>query len=99
MGETQQFIQEHFRTKLNNNNNNNNNINENKNTVTWIGHSTCLLELDGIRILTDPIFSDHAFAIQAFYAKRYVPPGLLWKDIQQQKKQNNNNDNDNDNDS
>ena len=82
--ETQQFIQEQFRTSLKNNNNN-----DNKNTVTWIGHSTCLLEIDGIRILTDPIFSEYAFPIQAFVAKRYVPPGLLWKDIQQQNDNNN----------
>ncbi|MCV5737799.1 MBL fold metallo-hydrolase, partial [Escherichia coli] len=24
--------------------------------VTWLGHSTMLVEVDGIRILTDPVF-------------------------------------------
>lgn len=28
--------------------------------VTWLGHSTVLLELDGLRILTDPVFGDRA---------------------------------------
>jgi N-acyl-phosphatidylethanolamine-hydrolysing phospholipase D len=25
-------------------------------TITWLGQSTCLVQLDGINILTDPIF-------------------------------------------
>lgn len=28
--------------------------------VTWFGHSTCLIEIDGLRVLTDPIFSHRA---------------------------------------
>lgn len=28
--------------------------------VTWLGHSTLLLELDGVRLLTDPVFGDRA---------------------------------------
>lgn len=30
-------------------------ISSSKMRVTWLGHSSCLLELDGLRILTDPI--------------------------------------------
>jgi hypothetical protein len=26
--------------------------------VSWLGHSTALLEIDGYRVLTDPVFSD-----------------------------------------
>jgi hypothetical protein len=26
--------------------------------VTWLGHSTLLLELDGVRVLTDPVFGE-----------------------------------------
>jgi L-ascorbate metabolism protein UlaG (beta-lactamase superfamily) len=26
--------------------------------VTWLGHSTMLLEIDGLRVLTDPVFGD-----------------------------------------
>jgi L-ascorbate metabolism protein UlaG (beta-lactamase superfamily) len=28
-------------------------------TVTWLGHATVLLELDGMRLLTDPVLWDH----------------------------------------
>jgi L-ascorbate metabolism protein UlaG (beta-lactamase superfamily) len=31
-------------------------ISSSKLRVTWLGHSTCLLELDGLRVLTDPVF-------------------------------------------
>ena len=27
-------------------------------SITWIGHSTFLITIDGITILTDPIFGD-----------------------------------------
>ena len=28
--------------------------------VTWAGHSTALVELDGVRVLTDPVLRDRA---------------------------------------
>src|SRR5690349_2697085 len=28
--------------------------------ATWLGHSTVLLEMDGRRVLTDPVFGDRA---------------------------------------
>jgi L-ascorbate metabolism protein UlaG (beta-lactamase superfamily) len=41
--------------------------------VTWLGHSTTLLEIDGQRVLFDPVWSDRAsplpiFGTKAFYA-------------------------------
>lgn len=39
--------------------------------ITWIGHSTFLIQCDGINIITDPIFGD----ISLFY-KRLTPPGI-----------------------
>ena len=32
-------------------------ISQNQNVITWIGHSTMLISIDGKVILTDPIFS------------------------------------------
>lgn len=32
--------------------------NENQNSFTWFGQSTCLFTLEGLKILTDPVF-DH----------------------------------------
>jgi hypothetical protein len=49
-----------------------NNI-ENRIKCTWIGHSTCLVQMHGVTILTDPVFSDVIGPIAASY-KRYVPP-------------------------
>jgi L-ascorbate metabolism protein UlaG (beta-lactamase superfamily) len=40
--------------------------------ITWIGHSTFLIQCAGINILTDPIFGDASW----FY-KRILPVGLL----------------------
>lgn len=40
-------------------------------TVTWIGHSTFLIECDGITLLTDPIFGNASFLF-----KRIAPPGV-----------------------
>ena len=39
----------------------------------WFGHSTILLEIDGKRILIDPIFSNYASPIPGI-AKRFQPP-------------------------
>jgi len=45
-------------------------------TVTWIGHSTLLIQLDGINILTDPIWSDRCSPVQWAGPKRHVQPGI-----------------------
>ena len=41
--------------------------------VTWFGHSTMLLEIDGMRVLTDPIFSQRCSPTQAVGPKRFAP--------------------------
>ena len=37
----------------------------------WIGHASVLIRLDGLTVLTDPIFSDRCSPSQYFGAKRY----------------------------
>lgn len=49
-------------------------------TVTWIGHATLLVQLDGVNILTDPNWSDHAGPL-GFGPRRLVPPGLAFEDL------------------
>ncbi|XP_061920914.1 N-acyl-phosphatidylethanolamine-hydrolyzing phospholipase D isoform X3 [Entelurus aequoreus] len=42
--------------------------------VTWLGHASVLVELDGLNILTDPIFSQRASPFQFMGPKRYRGP-------------------------
>jgi L-ascorbate metabolism protein UlaG (beta-lactamase superfamily) len=44
--------------------------------VTWLGHSSTLIEIDGIRVLTDPIFSERASPFGWIGPKRFYPPPL-----------------------
>ena len=44
--------------------------------VTWIGHSTFLLQVDGLNILTDPIFSARASPVSFAGPKRSTPPAM-----------------------
>lgn len=39
--------------------------------ITWLGHSTVLVQFDGITFLTDPIFSDRASPSQVIGPKRF----------------------------
>ena len=41
--------------------------------VTWLGHSTLLLEVDGLRILTDPVFGERASPVSFMGPKRFHP--------------------------
>ena len=41
--------------------------------VTWLGHSTLLIECDGARILTDPVFGEHASPVSFVGRKRFHP--------------------------
>jgi N-acyl-phosphatidylethanolamine-hydrolysing phospholipase D len=47
-----------------------------RNTVTWVGHATVLLRVEGKNILTDPHFSDRASPFQFVGPKRVMSPGL-----------------------
>jgi len=40
--------------------------------ATWLGHSTVLLEVDGARVLTDPVFSDRASPVSFAGPKRFT---------------------------
>ncbi len=50
-------------------------------SVTWVGHSTLLIQIDGLNILTDPIWSDRASPLSFVGPKRYMPPGLPFEDL------------------
>lgn len=48
--------------------------------ATWIGHATVLLQLGGLNILTDPVFSRRASPFSFLGPSRWVPPGVSLRD-------------------
>ena len=44
--------------------------------VTWFGHSSTLLEIDGTRVLTDPIWSDRASPFEWIGPRRWYAPTI-----------------------
>jgi L-ascorbate metabolism protein UlaG (beta-lactamase superfamily) len=50
-------------------------------TVTWVGHSTLLVQLDGVNLLTDPQWSDRASPVGFMGPRRVTPPGLRMEDL------------------
>ena len=49
--------------------------------VTLIGHSTCLIQFDGLNFLTDPIWSLRCSPVQWAGPKRHRAPGLRFEDL------------------
>src|SRR5258708_24477084 len=41
--------------------------------ATWLGHSTVLLEIDGLRLLTDPVWGERASPVTFPAPKRFHP--------------------------
>ena len=53
------------------------NINEKEeNYIVWIGHATFLINVEGINILTDPVFSNRSSPVRFAGPKRYIPPAI-----------------------
>lgn len=46
----------------------------------WIGHASVYVELDGVRLLIDPVFSEHASPF-AFGPKRFHPPPIALAEL------------------
>jgi L-ascorbate metabolism protein UlaG (beta-lactamase superfamily) len=42
--------------------------------VTWLGHSTLVIEIDGVRLLTDPVWSERASPLPFAGPRRFHPP-------------------------
>ncbi len=54
-------------------------------TITWIGHATFLISLEGTTILTDPVFSEkvgiNLLGLTTVGLRRFVPPALSIRDL------------------
>lgn len=49
--------------------------------LTWIGHATFLVQLPGLNVLTDPVWSDRSSPIGFAGPHRFVPPPLELDDL------------------
>ena len=50
--------------------------------MTWIGHSTVLVQLDGVNFLTDPTWAERSGPFSGFIGvRRYTPPGIAFDDL------------------
>jgi L-ascorbate metabolism protein UlaG (beta-lactamase superfamily) len=49
--------------------------------VTWFGHSSFLLEIDGVRVLVDPVWEQRASPVQWMGPKRFFEPTLALEDM------------------
>jgi L-ascorbate metabolism protein UlaG (beta-lactamase superfamily) len=49
--------------------------------VTVIGHASTLLQMDGINLLTDPVYSLRASPMQWAGPKRFTPPMIAFEDL------------------
>jgi N-acyl-phosphatidylethanolamine-hydrolysing phospholipase D len=50
-------------------------------SVTWIGHSTVLVQLDGVNVLTDPHWGMRASPLAWAGPRRLSPPGLAFEQL------------------
>lgn len=51
-------------------------------TVTWVGHSTVLVQLDGVTFLTDPTWASRTGPFNGrIGVGRYTPPGIALEDL------------------
>ncbi len=50
-------------------------------TVTWVGHATLLIQLDGVNLLTDPQWSERASPVPFGGPRRVTRPGLRFEDL------------------
>ena len=49
--------------------------------LTWVGHSTFLIQVGGLNILSDPVWSDRASPLRFLGPKRWVEPGIPFDEL------------------
>jgi L-ascorbate metabolism protein UlaG (beta-lactamase superfamily) len=49
--------------------------------ITWVGHSSLLIEIDGRRILTDPVWSNRVSFVDFMGPKRFFQPPIALADL------------------
>ena len=49
--------------------------------ITFVNHATALIQLDGVNILTDPVWSERVSPVSFAGPKRHKPPGIRFEDL------------------
>ena len=49
--------------------------------ATWMGHASYLIQYGGVNLLTDPVWSDRASAVQWAGPKRFLPPPVALDEL------------------
>ncbi|MES2391786.1 MAG: MBL fold metallo-hydrolase [Acidobacteriota bacterium] len=49
--------------------------------VTWFGHSALLIEIDGMRVLVDPVWEQRASPVEWFGPKRFFEPTIALEEL------------------
>ena len=49
--------------------------------ITWMGHSSLLVEMDGVRVLLDPVWDERAAPVQWMGPKRFFAPPLTLEEL------------------
>ena len=49
--------------------------------ITWLGHSTLIVEIDGARVLVDPVWGDYAAPFSWMGTQRFYPPPLPFDEL------------------
>jgi L-ascorbate metabolism protein UlaG (beta-lactamase superfamily) len=49
--------------------------------VTFVNHATVLIQMDGLNVLTDPIWSERASPVRFAGPRRRRPPGIRFEDL------------------
>ena len=49
--------------------------------ITWMGHSSSLIEIDGLRVLIDPVWDERASPTRLFGPKRFFAPPLRLEEM------------------
>ena len=57
------------------------NVGDGELRITFINHATTLVQLDGVNILTDPIWSERTSPVGFAGPKRHRPPGIRFEDL------------------
>ncbi len=52
-----------------------------QNSITWLGHATFLIRINGMTILTDPFLTEYASPLWIFGPRRYVQPGISLENL------------------